>query len=160
MAPSQFYGSNCCIKNDPSWHLTNKVHTWFTYYLIIIISLIFNLMTDQKAEVVNEFRDNKNIFFDNFTIFRFHPSPSLLASLLFTKLSILEDKTNFCRNEKKCQIDVICIQLVKMKYVTKTAGPPRRIWARQGPTLFGLVVSYKTVSYRNSKTVSFWARTK
>ena len=101
MAPSQFYGSNCCIENDPSWHLTNKVHTWFTYYLIIIISLIFNLMTDQKAEVVNEFRDNKNIFFDNFTIFRFHPSPSLLASLLFTKLSILEDKTNFCRNEKK-----------------------------------------------------------
>ena len=55
-------------------------------------------MADQKAEVVNEFRDNMNIFFDNFTTFRFHPSPNLLASLLFTKLSILEDKTNFCRN--------------------------------------------------------------
>ena len=49
---------------------------------------------------------------------------------------------------------MICIQLVKMKYDTKTAGPPRRIWARQGPALSGLVVSYKTVSYRNSETVS------
>ena len=83
----------CIMYELPIWifTLTNVAY-------LIIISLIFNLMADQKAEVVNEFRDNMNIFFDNFTTFRFHPSPNLLASLLFTKLSILEDKTNFCRN--------------------------------------------------------------
>ena len=47
-------------------------------------------------------------FFDNFTSFRFHFSPNLLVSVLFTKLSILDDKL-LQINEKLRQIDVICI---------------------------------------------------
>ena len=111
-APSQFYGSNCCVENDRSWHLTNKVHTWFTYFhffnlkfLESCLTPIFNLQSNDWLRIKIFQRIQKNhsgeklssetkrtYFFDNFTSFRFHSSPNLLSSVLFINLGILHDK--------------------------------------------------------------------
>ena len=85
-------------------------------HICTFISSMFNLMTDlcQWIQKIITW-DNRNIFFDDFTSFRFHSSPNLLAYVLFTKLSILlrqnlaeKWKTSWCL-EKIRQIDMICI---------------------------------------------------
>ena len=87
-------------------------HTWFTYFhffnlkfLESCLTPIFNLQSNDWLRIKIFQRIQKNhsgeklssetkrtYFFDNFTSFRFHFSPNLLASVLFTKLSIFNDK--------------------------------------------------------------------